>query len=141
MFTQYTNLMFFSHADMLIKSKHSEIYIHIAHHFIFSSCCGSIPLILMLIKKDGGLTILCHTLREESNVEKVLRNKNAELKNANFVQNSHSFIPHFLNHSHHLQSLIAHFSGILDHSQSFILHFLNSRLHFFQCSFLFFKEI
>ena len=48
--------------------------------------------------------------------------KNAELKNANLVQNSHSFIPHF--------------SGILDHSQSFIPHFLNSRLHFFQYIFL-----
>ena len=54
------------------------------------------------------------TLREESPAEQ----KNAELKNANLVQDSHSFIPHF--------------SGILDHSQSFIPHFLNSRLHFFQ---------
>ena len=62
-----------------------------------------------------------YTLREESN---------AELKNANLVQNSHSFIPHFsgiLDHSH---SFILHFSGILDHSQSFIPHFLNSRLYF-----------
>ena len=71
----------------------------------------------------------------------VLRNKNAELKNANLVQNSYSFISHFLNHSHHSHSLIPHFSGILDHSQSFIPRFLNFRLHFFQCIFHNFKKI
>ena len=60
--------------------------------------------------------------------KKVLWNKKiAELKNANLVQNLHSFIPHF--------------TGIFYHSQSFIPHFLNSRLHFFQCIFLPFKEI
>ena len=66
------------------------------------------------------------TLREESNAEK----SPAKLKNANLVQNSYSFIPHFLNHSHLPHSLIPHFSGILDHLQSYIPHFLNSRLHF-----------
>ena len=72
--------------------------------------------------------------KKSCGTKKVLRNKkspaehkNAELKNANLVQNSHSFIPHF--------------SGILDQSQSFIPHFLNSRLHFFQCIFLPFKDI
>ena len=87
---------------------------------------------------------ICMTvpLREECNAGKSrAQQKNAELKNANLVQNSHSFIPYFLNHSHHMHSLIPHFSGILDHSQSFILHFLNSRLHFFQFIFLRFKEI
>ena len=75
----------------------------------------------MLLARDN-------TLREESNAEKSpAEQKNAELKNVNLVQSSHSFIPHF--------------SGILDHSQSFIPHFLNSRLHFFQCIFLRFKEI
>ena len=54
------------------------------------------------------------TLRE-SNAEK----SPAELKNANLVQNLHSFILHFLNHSHLSHSLIPHFSGILDHSQSY----------------------
>ena len=43
------------------------------------------------------------------------------------VQNSHFFIPPF--------------SEILYHSQSFIPHFLNSRLHYFRCIFLPFKEI
>ena len=63
--------------------------------------------------------------------KKVLRNKKtAELKNANSVQNSHSFFPHLQNHSHHSHHLIPHISGLLDHSQSFIPHFLNSRLLF-----------
>ena len=85
---------------------------------------------------------LMSTLREESNAEKSpVEQKKAKLKNASLVQNWHSFIPHFLNHSHNLHSLIPHFSGILDHSQSFTPHFLNSRLHFFQCIFLCFKEI
>ena len=84
----------------------------------------SISIIVFLSK----LYPLVATLREESNVEKsAAEQKNAELKNANLVQNSHSFIPHF--------------SVILDHLQSFIPHFLNSRLHFFQCIFLPFKEI
>ena len=74
--------------------------------------------------------------------KKVLRNKNnAELKNANLVQNSHFFLSPFLNHSHHTHSLIPHFSGTFNHSQSFIPHFLSSRLHFFQIIFLRFKEI
>ena len=81
-------------------------------------------------------------LREESNAKKSPgEQKNAELKNANLVQNSHSFILHFLNHSHQSHSLILQFSGILDHSQSFIQPFLNSRLHFLQCIFVRFKEI
>ena len=74
------------------------------------------------MKIDKHSYILYDTLREESPAEQ----KNAELKNVIFVQNLHSFIPHF--------------SGILDHSQSFIPHFLNSRLHFFQCIFHPFKE-
>ena len=63
--------------------------------------------------------------------------KNTELKYAR----SKIFITHFLNHSHHLHSLVRHFSGILDHLQSFIWHFLISGLHFFQFIFLHFKEI
>ena len=94
------------------------------------------------LSNEGLIILICTTLREESNAEKSpVEQKNAELKNANLAQNSHSFIPHFsgiLDHSH---SFIPHFSGILDHSQSFIPHFLNSRLHLFQCIFLPFKEI
>ena len=87
---------------------------------------------LGVVKKDLGQS----TLREEGNAEKILWKKKSAIKS-----NSHSFILHFLNRSHHLNSLITHNSGILDHSQSFIPHFLNSRLHFFQCIFLRFKEI
>ena len=86
-----------------------------------------------------SFVFICITLREESNVEKSpAEQNNAELKNANLVQNSHSFIPHFSGILDHSYSFIP---GILDHSQSFIPHFLNSRLHFFQCIFLPFKEI
>ena len=80
--------------------------------------------------------------REESNaVKSPAEQKNVELKNANLVQISHSFIPHFSGNLDHPHSFIPHFSGILVHSQSFIPHFLNSRLHFFQCIFLPFREI
>ena len=102
------------------------------HTFCENQLVHSVSFELFLVK----------TFREEINAEKrPAEQKHAELKNANLVQNSYSFISNFLNHSHHSHSLIPHFSGILDHSQSFIPRFLNSRLHFFQCVFHNFKKI
>ena len=49
---------------------------------------------------------LFNILREESNVEK---SPTEQKKNADLVQNSHPFIPHFLNHCHHSHSLILQF--------------------------------
>ena len=59
------------------------------------------------------MNVFCVTLREESNAEKSPEDqKNAELKSVNLVQNSHSFIPHFLNRSHHSHPLIPDHSDL-----------------------------
>ena len=49
---------------------------------------------------------LFNILREEKNVE---NSPTEQKKNVDLVQYSHPLIPHFLNHCHHLHSLILQF--------------------------------